>query len=290
MRPWLKRAAGGTLGLVGLAALSLPDLRAEIYFEGGFVYPTPPGSRAPGYAPRYAPPPPMRILFTPYTSAYPATTYGHPGAANGSRFYPYRSYYRGVEPGTATTTPALVGGPAYGIPAADFPWNQVGFEGYDESESAPGDAPVRPAEKYSLEASTLPYRVRAEYGSVVVLVAHLPEDAALWVEGVPTGAKGRTRYFESPPLPPGKEYRYAVKAAWREDGRWVTQTREVLVRAGEVHALYLTASPATLAGRQRGPGRGRPGQAQPRGPEGGGAAERLHGSARLPARGTRGPG
>jgi uncharacterized protein (TIGR03000 family) len=118
----------------------------------------------------------------------------------------------------------------------------VSFENRDEPTAAPGNAAVGAAEKYSLEVSRLPQRVSAEEADVAVLVAHLPEDVALWVEGVLTRAKGQTRYFESPPLSPGKNFRYAVKAVWREDGRWVSQTREVVVRAGEVHRVYLRAS------------------------------------------------
>jgi uncharacterized protein (TIGR03000 family) len=118
----------------------------------------------------------------------------------------------------------------------------VSFEDRDEPPAAPGNVPVGAAEKYSLEASHLPQRGSAEEADVAILVAYLPEDAALWVEGVQTRSEGRTRYFESPPLPPGKTFRYAVKAVWREDGRWVSQTREVVVRAGEVHRVYLRAS------------------------------------------------
>jgi uncharacterized protein (TIGR03000 family) len=207
MRQWLKMAAGGALGLLGFAATHLPDSRAEIIdFNGGFVYSSPAGDRAPAYAPRYEPPPPMRFPFASPVSPSPATPYGNPRGTSGYRSNTSRSYYWGPEPGSAKM-------------------------------------PAGPPEKYSLEVSTLARQVPAEErDNVVVLLAQLPEDATLWVEGVPTRATGRTRYFESPPLPPGKKYRYAVKAVWREDGRWVGQRREFIVRAGEMHRIRLTAS------------------------------------------------
>ena len=40
------------------------------------------------------------------------------------------------------------------------------------------------------------------------------------------------REFDSPPLTPGKQYSYEVKAQWEENGRPVTQTQEVDVSAG----------------------------------------------------------
>jgi uncharacterized protein (TIGR03000 family) len=126
----------------------------------------------------------------------------------------------------------------------------VSFEDYEEPPAVSLNLPPGAAVKYNLEATALPQRVPAEIGSVAVLIVHLPEGAALWVEGVLTNARGRTRYFESPPLVPGKKYRYAVRAAWIEDGRLVSQAREVPIRGGDIYGVYLTASPLTLARRK----------------------------------------
>ena len=60
-----------------------------------------------------------------------------------------------------------------------------------------------------------------------------------WVEGIRTRSTGRTRYFQSPPLLPGRKYNYRIRAAWIEDGHWVSQTRMVPVEAGTIQAIYL---------------------------------------------------
>lgn len=72
-----------------------------------------------------------------------------------------------------------------------------------------------------------------------ILIAHLPEHAALWVEGTRTRSRGRTRYFQSPPLQPGRKYNYKLRVVWIEDGHWVGQTREVPVQAGIIEAIYI---------------------------------------------------
>jgi uncharacterized protein (TIGR03000 family) len=74
---------------------------------------------------------------------------------------------------------------------------------------------------------------------VAVLIAQLPEEAVLWVEGRRTTSAGWMRYFRSPPLRPGRKYSYLVRVAWIEDGCWVSQTRKLPVRAGRIQAVYL---------------------------------------------------
>jgi uncharacterized protein (TIGR03000 family) len=59
------------------------------------------------------------------------------------------------------------------------------------------------------------------------------------VEGIPAHSTGRTRYFESPPLPFERKFSYTVRAAWIEDDQWVSQLRKVPVQAGR-HGLLFT--------------------------------------------------
>jgi uncharacterized protein (TIGR03000 family) len=77
----------------------------------------------------------------------------------------------------------------------------------------------------------------AEALETAVLIAHLPENAVLWVEGTRTRSTGRTRYFLSPPLTPGRKYRYRVRVAWIEHGQWVSQTQIVPVQAGAIQMI-----------------------------------------------------
>ncbi len=57
-------------------------------------------------------------------------------------------------------------------------------------------------------------------------------DAEVWVEGHKTSSRGATRNFESPELRPGKDFTYDVKASWKQDGKTVTEERQVSVSAG----------------------------------------------------------
>jgi len=60
----------------------------------------------------------------------------------------------------------------------------------------------------------------------------VPADAKVWVDGKATQQTGAVRSFESPPLTPGKQYSYDIKAQWRDsNGKEVTRSRRVDVRA-----------------------------------------------------------
>jgi uncharacterized protein (TIGR03000 family) len=79
------------------------------------------------------------------------------------------------------------------------------------------------------------------------VMAHLPDGAKLWFDGKPTKQQGKVREFESPPLRPGKKYTYNVRMVWFEDGRWVHDTKEVPVSAGDVSCVFLSKPSAVAA-------------------------------------------
>jgi uncharacterized protein (TIGR03000 family) len=147
--------------------------------------------------------------------------------------------------------PSPAGPSPYGISAAALPWNQGGFVGYDELAEMPQDSSLVTPRKYLLEASALTGGPPAGAPEVAVLIAHLPEHAVLVVDGRRTRSEGRTRYLQSPPLTPGEGYSYTVGVTWIEDGRWVSQTRKVPVRAGLTQAIYLRFAPTLLAKTKR---------------------------------------
>jgi uncharacterized protein (TIGR03000 family) len=74
----------------------------------------------------------------------------------------------------------------------------------------------------------------AEGDSAVRLELAVPNTAEVWVEGVLTKQTGRERQFVSPPLEPGVEYTYNVRARWSQDRRSIDRTHLVPVRAGDV--------------------------------------------------------
>jgi uncharacterized protein (TIGR03000 family) len=61
----------------------------------------------------------------------------------------------------------------------------------------------------------------------------VPAHAELWFEGVKTRQMGRGRRFVSPPLAPGREFAYNVRATWTVNGKRITQKHRVVVRAGD---------------------------------------------------------
>jgi uncharacterized protein (TIGR03000 family) len=67
----------------------------------------------------------------------------------------------------------------------------------------------------------------------------VPRDAKVWFNGNPTNQTGRIRSFESSPVAVGPEYVYHIRIQWKEDGKDVTQTRQLNVQAGEVVNLTL---------------------------------------------------
>ena len=71
----------------------------------------------------------------------------------------------------------------------------------------------------------------------------LPSEATLTIQGVPMSQTGAFREFISPPLVPGPDYRYTIRAAWTANGRPVTQERVVHVRPGERVDVDLMTSP-----------------------------------------------
>jgi uncharacterized protein (TIGR03000 family) len=58
-------------------------------------------------------------------------------------------------------------------------------------------------------------------------------DAKLWFQGQLTKRRGKVREFESPPLAPGTEYTYQVRASWMRDGEEVARHQTISVRAGQ---------------------------------------------------------
>jgi len=72
----------------------------------------------------------------------------------------------------------------------------------------------------------------------------VPENARVWFDDTETQQRGMDRDFVSPPLTPGKQYVYQIKAQWQENGQDVTRQKQVTVRAGETLNVDLMAEAA----------------------------------------------
>lgn len=65
-----------------------------------------------------------------------------------------------------------------------------------------------------------------------LITVRVPRDATIWFENHETKQKGLIRDFVSPALKRDQDFTYDIKAKWMQDGKDVTQTRHVTVRAG----------------------------------------------------------
>jgi uncharacterized protein (TIGR03000 family) len=73
--------------------------------------------------------------------------------------------------------------------------------------------------------------------NATMIAVRVPADAEIWFDGKKTSQTGPVRYFETPPLEPGREYSYEIRARWNENGRQVERTRHVTVHPGDRLAL-----------------------------------------------------
>jgi len=74
---------------------------------------------------------------------------------------------------------------------------------------------------------------------------YVPCDAEVWLEGQKTQQSGEMRTFISPPLEPGGDYEYTIRARWKEGGKDVEQEQKVIVHAG---SRKLVRFPAPVSG------------------------------------------
>jgi uncharacterized protein (TIGR03000 family) len=72
------------------------------------------------------------------------------------------------------------------------------------------------------------------------IVVHLPEDARLFVDGKLTHSRSGRRRFSTPPLEPGRDFHYTLRAQAERDGRPATISKEVTVRAGKTTTVTLS--------------------------------------------------
>src|SRR5262249_57890745 len=59
-----------------------------------------------------------------------------------------------------------------------------------------------------------------------------PANSSVSIGGWQAPMTGGMREFQSPPLTPGKKYTYKIQAQWEQNGRPMSQTKEVEISAG----------------------------------------------------------
>jgi uncharacterized protein (TIGR03000 family) len=81
----------------------------------------------------------------------------------------------------------------------------------------------------------------AGMGTPLILSVKVPQPTAeVFVDGVKTAQTGLDRTFESPPLEPGKQYRYELTARWVEGGAPREMKKAVVGAPGEVVRVDFT--------------------------------------------------
>ncbi len=74
------------------------------------------------------------------------------------------------------------------------------------------------------------------------LLVQVPvKDAQVWFGDWQTPQKGFERSFDSPPWEPGKSYSYRVRVRWRENGKDIERSRNVILEAGQEVVLDFTS-------------------------------------------------
>jgi uncharacterized protein (TIGR03000 family) len=98
-------------------------------------------------------------------------------------------------------------------------YGSYGYGGYVYGDYSPNGAYGSLATNPDIEAAA-------------TIVVNLPADARLIVNDQTTTSTSDRRMFRSPPLKPGEEYSYTFKAEINRDGKPITATKQVSVRAG----------------------------------------------------------
>jgi uncharacterized protein (TIGR03000 family) len=110
-----------------------------------------------------------------------------------------------------------------------YPFNNTGYPPFSTGYS-PALGPTGWGLSPMSETMEVVPPPRSEFADITVQV---PPDAEVWIEGVRTKQMGPVRDFVSPPLDPGVNYDYEIRATWKNNGEVVSDTQHVNVRAGD---------------------------------------------------------
>jgi uncharacterized protein (TIGR03000 family) len=150
-----------------------------------------------------------------------------PVLGQGAGGYYYETYRYGYKPGYYArryTAPPVFGAPSKLAPTT------TPYVYYVPAEvSAPK---VNRAPTFMIRSVT-PAATPTTAGVPVQIDLQVPADARVWFDGEKTSQTGTQRQFVTPPLIQGREYTYEVRAAWKEGGRDVTESRHLSFRAGD---------------------------------------------------------
>jgi uncharacterized protein (TIGR03000 family) len=167
--------------------------------------------------------------------------YGHVGY--GYRGYHYRPYW-----GVGVLGLYGLGGYGYGYPYSSYgyAYPYATYNNYSVAPpviTTPGiDYPVITSSGYAPSTEAVaPSAYAAPADNAARLQVTVPAGAEVWVDGEQTTQTGTSRTFVSPPLTPGRDFVYTVRARWMTDSGPKEEAREVRVRANQTSQVDFTA-------------------------------------------------
>lgn len=155
------------------------------------------------------------------------------GVGYGGYGYPYgsgfgigigRGYYGGLGYGGYGST---YGAPYYGYGGSyNYPSYYYGSPTY----TAPSTMVVPSTTTYqSLYPATT-----AVAGNSASIDVRVPPNARVWFDNQEMAQNvGTMRHFSSPPLEPGSDYQYTVRAQWMQNGQMIQNVKNVIIHAGD---------------------------------------------------------
>ena len=146
------------------------------------------------------------------------------------------------------------GWPPPGVPSGVMPWELHRYPSYNEPPHTSPPAHLAIVSltpyRYTMQVTRLPHKHEYEDRNSALLIAHLPEDAQIFVQDQPTTQTGNLRQFLSPALVPGSKYAYTVRVRWHENGQWVEHMHTFPIQAGEAHCIDVVPQNADVIAKE----------------------------------------
>jgi uncharacterized protein (TIGR03000 family) len=146
---------------------------------------------------------------------------------------------------------ALGAGPGLAVAADGYNEGNIPTPSPANSHFAPSALPAysSPGQGYFTPPAPPPRVVYGPAPTAATVLVRLPADARLTIDGDATVSTGAARRFASPPLTAGRTYYYTLTAEVLRDGRRLTVTHRLAVRAGQESAVELAPAAFSVAGK-----------------------------------------
>jgi uncharacterized protein (TIGR03000 family) len=100
------------------------------------------------------------------------------------------------------------------------------------------------------ETAPPPKKEKKESETTAKLVVEVPADARLYIDDHLMKTKSNVRVFNTPTLEPKTSYYYVLRAELVRDGQTVSDTKKIVVRAGQEVRTSFTGLESSLATAQ----------------------------------------